>query len=146
MAKKKYNLGLTKEYNVVDEITGEVVANGSIPIKGTINIDNGYILFFKNSIDKFCNLWSTDQYIYFNLCFEYGYRHSFAITATFKEKIYNSINIGESSFKKSISRLIEQEFILRENKRGEYRINVLFTFMGGLKEREKELINKIKNN
>ena len=146
MAKRKYDSGFAKEYNVVDKDSGEVVGIGSSTIKGTINIENGYVLFFYNSIDKFCKLWSTDQYIYLKLCFEYGYKHSFAITATFKEKIYNSINIGESSFKKSISRLIEHEFILRENKRGEYRINIVYTFMGGLKEREKELIRKIKNN
>ena len=146
MPKKKYESDYSKVTEIIDKKTGEVISSSISSVKKTMDIDNGYVFFFYNTIEVFCNLWTTDQKIYLRLCFEYGYVNSFSITASFREHLCKYIKIGQSSFKKSISRLVEANLLLREEKRGEFKINPLYSWMGGLKEREKQLVKNIKNN
>lgn len=127
-------------YSIVDKESGEIIRSGSDTLKRKIDIDNGYIMFFHNGLEIFTDLWKTDQKIYYELCFEYGYSDSFSITATFKQKLCNDIEVGISSVTKAISRLVESGLLLRLETRGEYRINILYSYMGNLKDREKYLI------
>lgn len=127
-------------YSIVDKESGEVIRSGSDTLRKKIDIDNGYIMFFHNGLEIFTDLWKTDQKIYYELCFEYGYCDSFSITATFKQKLCTDIEVGTSSLTKAISRLVESGLLLRLEKRGEYRINILYSYMGNLKDREKYLI------
>ena len=138
---KKYtSTKFKKVYSIVDKESGEVINQGSDQVKRKIDIDNGYIMFFYNGFEIYTNLWKTDQKLYYELCFQYGYKDSFAITTSFKEKMCNHIEVGLSSLTKSISRLIESKLLLRLETRGEYRINILYSYMGALKDRERILI------
>lgn len=129
-----------KVFTIIDKTSGEVITQGSDQVRRKIDIENGYIMFFYTGLQIFSNLWKTDQVLYYELCFQYGYYDSFAITATFKEKMCEHIGVGVSSLTKSISRLVESKLLLRIGSRGEYRINIMYSYMGVLKERENILV------